>query len=165
MSPLLEAAGPDAVAAIADLRNAVARDLTLRFGQGHWSGQCTERGVHHNLKISRVYVAWDGGRLVATLSLATRKPWAIDTAYFAPAKRPLYLTAMAVAPELQRQGLGRRCLAVAEALARDWPADAIRLDAYDAAAGAGDFYAKCGYREVGRVTYRGVPLIYFEKRM
>jgi hypothetical protein len=25
------------------------------------------------------------------------------------------------------------------------------------------FYAKCGYREVGRVTYRGTPLVYFER--
>ncbi len=50
----------------------------------------------------------------------------------------------------------------ASALAREWPADAIRLDAYDAGAGAGAFYLACGYREVGRVTYRGVPLVYFE---
>ena len=36
------------------------------------------------------------------------------------------------------------------------------LDAYDSAAGAGSFDAKCGDREVGRVTYRTVPLRYFE---
>ena len=36
------------------------------------------------------------------------------------------------------------------------------LDAYDGAAGAGRFYAKCGFLEVGRKTYRGVPLVYFE---
>jgi hypothetical protein len=47
-------------------------------------------------------------------------------------------------------------------VARAWPSQAIRLDAYDADAGAGGFYAKCGFREVGRVTYRTVPLIYFE---
>lgn len=46
--------------------------------------------------------------------------------------------------------------------AKAWPADAIRLDAFDAAAGAGPFYAKCGFREVARVTYRKDPLIYFE---
>ena len=46
--------------------------------------------------------------------------------------------------------------------ARKWPATAIRLDAYDAAYGAGDFYRKCGFREVGRATYRTEPLIYFE---
>jgi hypothetical protein len=28
------------------------------------------------------------------------------------------------------------------------------MEAYDAAAGAGEFYSKCGFREVGRVTYR-----------
>jgi hypothetical protein len=36
------------------------------------------------------------------------------------------------------------------------------LDAYDAAAGAGRFYARCGYQERGRVVYKGDPLIYFE---
>ena len=69
---------------------------------------------------------------------------------------------MAVAPVLQRQGTGRRILEQAKAVAAAWPAEAIRLDAYDAAAGAAPFYSKCGFREVGRVTYRGVPLVYFE---
>jgi len=36
------------------------------------------------------------------------------------------------------------------------------LDAYDATAGAGWFYAKCGFRETGRVTYRNVPLRCYE---
>jgi ribosomal protein S18 acetylase RimI-like enzyme len=40
--------------------------------------------------------------------------------------------------------------------------EAVRLDAYDAAAGAGEFYEKCGFVEVGRVTYRLNPLIYYE---
>jgi hypothetical protein len=47
-------------------------------------------------------------------------------------------------------------------VARSFPADAIRLDAYEDAAGAGPFYRKCGYTHVGGATYRGVPLLYFE---
>jgi hypothetical protein len=43
------------------------------------------------------------------------------------------------------------------------PADAIRLDAYDAQAGAGPFYTKCGYRELAHVVYKNNPLIYFER--
>lgn len=39
---------------------------------------------------------------------------------------------------------------------------AIRLDAYDATAGAGGFYARCGFAERGWVVHRGVPLVYFE---
>ena len=59
---------------------------------------------------------------------------------------------MAVAPDLQRQGIGRRIVREAIAVATAWPSQSIRLDAYDSPAGAGEFYARCDFREVGRVT-------------
>jgi GNAT superfamily N-acetyltransferase len=150
-------------AELAILRTDVAADLTRRFGQGHWSAPVTEHGELRNIKTSRVLVARDGdAAIIATLRLATKKPWAIDKAYFSTVDVPLYLTDMAVAPPMQRHGVGRRLLEEAKALAASWPGDAIRLDAYDSPAGAGPFYAKCGFREVGRITYRGVALIYFE---
>lgn len=148
--------------ALAELRNVVAEDLTARFGQGPWSGQCTERGVLFDMKQGRVYLAEADRQPIATLRLATKKPWAIDPAYFTPVPRPVYLTAMAVRSDHQRKGLGRQCMAEALELARKWPAQAIWLDAFDAVAGAGDFYRKCGLKEAGRKVYRGVPLIYFE---
>jgi ribosomal protein S18 acetylase RimI-like enzyme len=152
--------------ALAALHTAAAEDLTRRFGRGFWSSPPSERAILNELrrpKFSRILVARSGGdRIVGTLRLATKKPWAIDTAYFTKVTRPLYLTGMAVHPEFQRQGIGRLLLKEAEAAARAWPADAIRLDAFDADAGAGAFYAKCGFREVARVTYKQDPLIYFE---
>jgi len=69
---------------------------------------------------------------------------------------------MAVTPQQQRGGIGRRCLDEAARVARAWPAQSICLDAYDAPAGAGEFYAHCGYREAGRKVYLGVPLVYYE---
>lgn len=156
-----QAGAPDA-AAVAVLRNAVAEDLTARYGRGHWSSSVTERGVLHDLAHSRILVARDDGEIVGVLRLATKKPWAIDTSYFRTVSRPLYLTDMAVKPSLQRQGVGRRLLTEAIATAKEWPADAIRLDAYDAAAGGGGFYSRCGFQEVGRHRYKGTPLIYFE---
>jgi len=149
-------------AAVAALRVAAARDLTARHGHGHWSGEPSERGVLADARRGQLWVARRGRGVAATFLLATRKPWAIDPAYFTAVARPLYLLNMAVRPDWQRQGVGRRCLDRAVEIARGWPADAIRLDAYDAAAGAGEFYARCGFREVGRVAYRGVPLIYYE---
>lgn len=152
--------------AIAALRNAVAGDLTVRHGPGHWSSVATERGVLRAIQgtahTSRVLVAREGARLVGTLRLVTKKPWAIDRTCFVAVPRPLYLHDMAVAPELQGRGIGRRLLDEAQVIARGWPANSIRLDAYDGPAGAGAFYAWCGYREVGRAVYRGVPLIYYE---
>lgn len=74
----------------------------------------------------------------------------------------LYLTGMAVSVAHQRRGLGRAALDDARGVAAAWPADAIRLDAYDAPAGAGEFYERCGYEARARVAYRDVPLIYYE---
>ena len=114
------------------------------------------------MRTSRVFVAKEGAELIASLGLATKKPWAIDTSYFTVCERPLYLIGMAVTPARQRQGIGRWCLEQARQVAKDWPADAIRLDAFDAEAGAGPFYARCGFTELGRRTYRNAPLIYYE---
>jgi GNAT superfamily N-acetyltransferase len=148
--------------ALAALHISAAEDLTSKYGKGPWSMKTSEKGVLHAMRTSQVFVARLGEELVGTLRLTTTKPWAIDIKYFAQAGQPLYLLSMAVAPGRQRQGIGRRCLEEAKRLARSWPADSLRLDAYDADAGAGAFYARCGFKEVGRNIYRAVPLIYFE---
>jgi GNAT superfamily N-acetyltransferase len=158
----INAATADDARAIAALQTRVADDLTRQHGVGHWSSPVTEQHVARAIASSTVLAGRDEGVIVGTLRLVTKKPWAIDTAYFASVQRPLYLLSMAVEPSRQRTGIGRRLLDEARVVAKDWPADAIRLDAYDSAAGAGPFYTKCGYRQVGRVTYRRVPLRYFE---
>src|SRR5690606_5606877 len=175
-------------------RNAAAEHLTATHGPGHWSGIVSVAGALRGINSSRVLAAFDDGggaqdagrgaqgagrraqsaergaqgaesAIVGTLRLATRKPWAIDLAYFVPAEHPLYLVDMAVTPGVQRRGIGRRLLEAAVRTAEGWKADAIRLDAYDHPAGAGPFYAKCGFTEVGRSAYRDVPLIYYELRL
>ena len=155
-------ATPDDASGIAGLRRAVADDLTRRYGKGHWSFAGTEKSVLHDIQTSSVVVAENTTRMIATLRLASRKPWAIDTKYFRDCGTPLYLTTMAVDPGMQRRGIGRRCIGHARQIAGEWAANAIRLDAYDAPAGAGEFYVKCGFREVGRVSYRENPLVYLE---
>ena len=159
----LQPATPEDAEAIAALRNAVSDDLTFKHGKGWWTGHCTTAGVLFDLRNGMLFVALHRGEAVGTLKLATKKPWAIDLKYFPGIKRPLYLTSMAVAPEHQRQGLGRLCLTEAVKIARRRKADAILLDAYGhPAAGAGPFYAKCGCRETGRARFKGVPLIYYQ---
>ena len=144
------------------MRIAAAERLTREFGEGHWSAHTNEAAVLRDIKTSRVLAIGAGGEIAGTLTLQTKKPWAIDVSYFTPCKRPLYLINMAVTPDHQRSGVGRALLAEALNAARSFPADAIRLDAYDSAPGAGPFYRKCGYTQVGGKSYRGVPLLYFE---
>ena len=114
------------------------------------------------MKLSRVIAARDSGVIAGTLTLQTRKPWAIDATYFTPCRRVVYLINMAVMPEHQRSGVGRALLDEALAQSRAVPFEAIRLDAYDGPAGAGEFYRRCGYRHVGGKSYRGLALMYFE---
>jgi GNAT superfamily N-acetyltransferase len=159
----LQPATPDDAAQLAALHTAVAEHLTRGHGRGPWSSRTTEKGIFLALRTSRVFVVREGAEIVGTLRLTTKKPWAINTSYFSPCLRPIYLLGMAVIPAKQRQGIGRRCLKAAEQIGRAWEADVIRLDAFDDNAGAGPFYARCGWTEVGRAVYRTTPLIYYER--
>jgi GNAT superfamily N-acetyltransferase len=151
------------VAVIAGLQNAAGGALTARFGKGNWSGLISERGAELSLRpVTRVRLGREGKQVLTLVRLAQKKPWAIDAAYFTPVKRALYLTNMTVAVAHQGEGLGRLAIEDALKVARAWPADAIRLDAYDGDVGAGRFYEKCGFTERGRVVYRGTPLVYYE---
>ena len=152
-------------AELAALRTGVAAKLTARYGTGHWSSAVSEKGVLRGIAESAVIVLLDDDVIVATLRLAKKKPWAIDRAYFQKSRNPLYLTDMAVLATRQGEGLGRKCIAAADDYANENSVDAIRLDAYDSPAGAGGFYARCGFNEVGRVEYRRVPLIYYERTL
>ena len=150
-------------AALAGLRAEVAEALTRRHGKGHWSHPGTEAGVLRDIRTSSTLVARRDGQLLGMLRLATRKPWAITVEYFTPVSRPLYLLDMAVSSAAQGSGIGSSLLLEAVRVAKAWPSDAIRLDAYDGPVGAGGFYAKHGFQERGRVVYRGTPLVYFER--
>ncbi len=161
----LEAATTDDVPELVALRAAVAGKLTADHGPGPWSKASTAAGVRFDLRNSKVFVVRREAGLVASLRLTTKKPWAIDRSYFSKACRPLYLLSMAIRPDLQLQGMGRRCLEEVRKICRQWPADSLCLDAYAAPGGAGGFYAKCGFREVGRASYRGCPLVYFELQL
>lgn len=146
--------------AIAALRTRAGMHLAKRYGL---RPSCvTEKSVLRAMATSRVLVAHTRGVIVATLRLATKKLWAIDLTYFTIVPGALYLHDMAVEPSRQGNRLGRALVEKAIAQARAWPSQAIRLDAYDAVHGAGGFYARCGFVEVGRATYRKAPLIYFE---
>ncbi len=155
-------ATPDDIPALIALKEEIARALTARFGDGHWSAVGTEKATLSQLMTSSVFVAKHGRAIIATFRLSARKPRAVDKSYFSAALTPLYLTDMAVRVESQGTGIGRRCVEEMAAIAAAWPAGAIRLDAYDAPAGAGPFYAKCGFRHVGDAKSRSVPLSYYE---
>ena len=145
-----------------ELRLAVDADQACRFGEDRWSTMISEKSIARGLKSGRFLVASRRGRIIGALRMETKKPWAIDLRYFTPVTKAVYLHDVDVEPLSQRSGVGRGLIERAKVAAREWPVDAIRLDAYDGPSGGGPFYERCGFANVGRKTYRGVPLVYFE---
>ena len=70
--------------ALAALHSEVADYLTRAFGHGHWSSSASEQSVRRVITNSRVIVARGAEGITGTLRLATKKPWAIDVAFFKP---------------------------------------------------------------------------------
>jgi GNAT superfamily N-acetyltransferase len=159
---LISLATPDDAPGLAALRGDVARDMTQRYGEGAWSAAPDEREVQRQAGMSQVLVARRAAQIIGTVRLAVALPWAIDVSCFTPVATALYVLGLSVAPDVRGLGVGRHLMDAAKEAANSRPAEALWLDAYDHEAGAGPFYLKCGFRQVGRTSYRKMPLIYFE---
>lgn len=155
-------ATPDDAAGIAHTISEAAYDLTAKHGHGHWSAVASTKGVLNTMSKAKVLVAKSGAEVIGTLRLTSSRPWVIDPAYFTPVHQPVYLVDMAVRPGYQRIGVGRALIEEAKKMASALSGDSLRLDAYAGVAGAGGFYEKCGFTEMGHIVYRTVPHIYFE---
>jgi ribosomal protein S18 acetylase RimI-like enzyme len=67
------------------------------------------------------------------------------------------LSMLAVAPELQRRGLGHRLVAIVEAMCSAMGCEVVELDIVNLRDELGPFYRRLGYREVGTAPYDHRP--------
>ena len=147
---------------IAALRNTVAADVAQRSGLSGGAHRTTAKGVLYHLRLGQILIARRKGRIVGSLVLVKKKPWAIDVSYFSPVQSQLYLLSMNVDPALQRKGIGSQLIDYAKTTAKAGGYKAIRLDAFEASPWAVAFYPSCGFIERGRTIYRVARLVYFE---
>lgn len=146
------------------IRLAAADHLTALHGRGHWSEVFTIATIRKHVVDKPVYLVEQARAPIATFELQTLNPNWYNKRWFAnPGDPAHYLFNMAVLPASQRQGIGSSIMAEIEQMTVQDNRSALRFDAYDAAAGAGTFYEKCGYRKVHSGPFNGVALIYFEK--
>jgi GNAT superfamily N-acetyltransferase len=157
-------ASPADAKTVQTVRALAAQDLTTRFGRGHWSSVSTVATLKRHALASQLHVVELDDEIVGTFTLNARKIPFYRKSWFAnPDDSALYLTNMAVRPDMQRRGIGRWVMARIEELAREQRCGAVRFDAYDAPAGAGAFYQKCGYVCVHRGRIGQTALEYYEK--
>ena len=82
-----------------------------------------------------------------------------------PGEDHLFIENVALHPEHQGQGLGRRLLDFAETVARDQDLGALRLYTNVKMAENFPFYASLGFVETGRRREDGFDRVYFEKQL
>jgi len=104
------------------------------------------------ISAGHVYVGIDGTRLAGFIVLYPRGDH-------------IHVENVAVRPEVQGRGLGRRLMAFAEARARSAGIGAIELYTNLAMTENLAFYSRLGYRETGRRSEAGFQRVYFKKTL
>jgi GNAT superfamily N-acetyltransferase len=165
VSHIISAASKHDVPELTALRIAVAQGLTRIHGEGPWSACPSRATVLRQLRASSVLVARQGEEIVGTVRLIPANPALFDASAFTPADTALYVIGLAVAERCRGFGVGRELMQVCYSIARAWPAQALWLDTYEHAAGAGRFYEKCGFRKVGVSKLLDGQLGFYEKRV
>jgi len=148
------------------VRIAASDKLTKRYGSGHWSLVTGVSTIQKHIQARTVWVGELSGKLVATLRFTESKVGFYRSSWFSdPEACAGYLMHMAVSPDKQKRGYGTALLREVEAAAINRGLEYMRLDSYDAPAGAGPFYVKAGYNLVHSREINGVPLQYWEKSL
>jgi GNAT superfamily N-acetyltransferase len=106
-----------------------------------------EQLTRQHVETREVYLMERDGQLVATVTLRDRT----DSA----GVRHIYINALAVRRDLQRQGLGSLLLEFAEGVARERSVFVLRLDTAKPASHLIDLYTRSGYRVRGHRHWKG----------
>lgn len=140
-------------AAVRQLHEVALRAVGAHAGRGPWDDDLDDIEGAYLRDGGEFLVGLHAGRLVAMGAL---RP---GTDGRAELKR------MRVLPELQGHGFGQAILDALERRARALGFSVLHLDTSTRQEAARGLYAKNGYREVRRAEWRGLELIFMEKRL
>ena len=140
-------AGPRDHAAVVDCVNATFAGFTLQIGKPPAPMLADYAAL---IERRRVHLTADGGVVDAILVLEA------ETDH-------LFVDVLAVRPEQQRRGLGRRLMAFAADEARRRGLGEIRLYTHEVMTGALGLYRALGYEETGRRVEDGYARVYLRK--
>lgn len=143
---VLRKADPSDVANLRILVNAAYQelaDLGLNYTGSYQDDEITLQRLQSN----DVYLVEENGELIATVSLDISQPLDEEPC--------VYISQLAVAPKLKRQGLGSYLLSFSETFARSAQVRRLKLDTAIPATHLVSLYEKHGFRKIAEVQWEG----------
>ena len=123
-------------------------------GLNHWAKYYTEEMVTKMIERKEVYLGLANGRVAATVTLDTRPPKYYQEPGYGerftnPTDPAVYMTALAVLPEEQKQGFAGQLIQAVEDKAREKNVKWLRLDCRVEVPGLISLYERRGFKKLG----------------
>ena len=119
----------------------------------HWSKYYTREIIEKKIKKQEVLLVYQGGGVVGTITLDTNP---VDyyteenLSHFSdPSAKAIYVSVVAVNPEVQGRGIASRLMKLADDVAKSRGIDYVRFDCRAEYTDLANFYQKRGYAKVG----------------
>ncbi|MCY6959140.1 GNAT family N-acetyltransferase [Clostridium brassicae] len=151
---------------VLDLMSNVVENLSKK-GIFQWDSSYPNRDIFlKDIKNHSLYVIKDNNSYLGTITLNEEQaPEYCNVDWLTSNKKTLVIHRLAVSPNYQGKGIGRKLIDFAEQLGHKKNYDSIRLDAFSKNLNSVNFYEKCGYIKTGEVYfgYQTSPFPCFEK--
>ncbi len=135
--------------------------------QWHWGAYPNEEVLVDSIKAGTLYRLYDEKGIVAAVTADTVMDENYAKANWLLGVHPGFFHRLAVRPDMQGEGLGRKALEDVETLLRAEGCDSLRCDTYVDNSSALRFYALNGMRTAGKIMIpqRPKPFVCFEKAL
>ena len=146
-----------------EILRACGQDMKTRFELTHWDPLYPLEFFEKDVLAGKVYAVSENGELIATFTMSVEPlVYYFSQLWSDPSIVAMYVNHMAVLPEYQGKGVGRKCMERIEQDSLELGCGAVRLDAYEKNEHAVKFYDQLGYERREIIMYRGLPLLCFD---
>lgn len=150
------------IEAVYSILKAAGSYMVETFGLMHWSKPYSKEKIEQDIENKDVYIVRDDNQNIATFMLSE------DTSYYfeeIPDENAVYLSKLAVNPDVVNSGIGTACMHYIEDICRQNGKTKVRLDVYDKSVQAVNFYIKMGYKELFLKDTTNFRVICMEKEL
>jgi GNAT superfamily N-acetyltransferase len=156
--------GPGEIEPVYEILKLCGGDMKSKLGLTHWHPPYPIQLLRRDAEHRSVYTVSGDDQIIATFTIDTRPlEYYYPALWKTPEHRAMYVSHLAVLPQLQGKGIGSWCMNEIENIAAESGCRAVRLDAYEKYKQLLQFYDKLGYERRAIVKFQGLNLVCFEK--